>query len=289
MHRHLLLTLLLLSGFVSAQAARPGFTLWQLPPQGPSQTNSYVISTDQGRVVVIDGGTADDAPYLRGFLAALGNRIETWIVTHPHIDHMGALTEILRVPHGIEIGEVWQSSMTREQLATDANRKKLADAYAETLTASGIRTVNLTKPGRELRIDGLMIKVLQVNDPAITVNAYNNASIVLRLWDKRKSLLMLGDSGEESGERLLQNVSIEELSCDYVQMAHHGQMGVNEKFYRTIRFRTCLWPTPLWVWDNNVGEGYDTAWMETIETRRWMEELGINDHRCAWQGLVKIE
>ena len=29
--------------------------------------------------------------------------------------------------------------------------------------------------------------------------------------------------------------------------------------------------------------------MKTIETRRWMDEKGITEHHCAWQGLVKIE
>ncbi|MCD8032720.1 MAG: MBL fold metallo-hydrolase, partial [Alistipes sp.] len=87
MLRKLFLSLLFAAGSLSLYAARPGFTLWQLPPQGPSQMNSYVIRTDAGRVVVIDGGTAADAPYLRGFLAALGNRVERWFVTHPHVDH----------------------------------------------------------------------------------------------------------------------------------------------------------------------------------------------------------
>lgn len=289
MIRKLLLSLLFAAAGLSLHAARPGFTLWQLPPQGPSQMNSYVIRTDAGRVVVIDGGTADDAPYLRGFLAALGTRVERWFVTHPHVDHMGALTEILRRPDGIEIGTVCQSPMSPAQLATDLNRKKLADAYAEALAASGIPVENLTEPGLEMRIDGLRLKVLQVNDTTTLVNAYNNASIVLRLWDRRKSLLMLGDTGEESGDRLLRGVPRAELDCDYIQMAHHGQMGVREVFYRTVRFRACLWPTPLWVWNNDVGEGYDTAWMKTPETRRWMDEKGITEHYCAWQGLVKIE
>ena len=256
MLRKLFLSLLFAAGCFPLSAARPGFTLWQLPPQGPSQMNSYVIRTDAGRVAVIDGGTAADAPYLRGFLAALGNRVEWWFVTHPHID---------------------------------LNRRKLADAYLEALAASGLRVENLTEPGREMRLDGLHLKVLQVNDTTTLVNAYNNASIVLRLWDKRKSLLMLGDTGEESGDRLLRSVPQEELDCDYIQMAHHGQMGVREEFYRTVRFRACLWPTPLWVWNNDVGEGYDTAWMKTPETRRWMDEKGITEHHCAWQGLVKIE
>lgn len=121
-------------------------------------------------------------------------------MTHPHVDHMGALTEILRSPGGIEIRTVWQSPMSDAQLDTDLNRRKPADAYLEALAASGLHVENLTEPGREMRLDGLHLKVLQVNDTATLVNAYNNASIVLRLWDKRKSLLMLGDTGEESGD-----------------------------------------------------------------------------------------
>ena len=79
------------------------------------------------------------------------------------------------------------------------------------------------------------------------------------------------------------------LDCDYLQMAHHGQQGCDERFYRSIRFRACLWPTPLWVWNNDVGEGFNTAWMKTIDTRRWMDEIGIEEHYPSWQGIVKIE
>lgn len=56
-----------------------------------------------------------------------------------------------------------------------------------------------------------------------------------------------------------------------------------------VRFRACLWPTPLWVWNNDVGEGFNTAWMKTIDTRRWMDEIGIEEHYPSWQGIVKIE
>ncbi len=266
-----------------------GFTLWQLPPQGPSQMNSYVIRTDAGRVVVIDGGTADDAPYLRGFLGALGNEVEAWFVTHPHADHMGALTEILKAPGDIRIGRIYHSPMTEEQMATDARRHALARTFYEALEASETPKTELTEPGLELAVDGLHLKVLQVNDRLTTGNAYNNASSVLQLRDGRKKLLMLGDTGEESGNRLLASVPPEELACDYIQMAHHGQMGVKEDFYRTVKFRACLWPTPLWVWNNDVGEGYDTAWMQTPLTRALMDALGIGEHYCAWQGLAKIE
>ena len=36
-------------------------------------------------------------------------------------------------------------------------------------------------------------------------NAYNNSSMVLKVSDATKSILFLGDAGEENGEKLLQN------------------------------------------------------------------------------------
>lgn len=86
-----------------ASAKKPGFALWQLSPQGPSQMNSYVFVTDKGRVVVLDGGTADDAPFLRGFIAALGNHVDKWscivsnfyIKSQPQVLHL----LIIRVLH----------------------------------------------------------------------------------------------------------------------------------------------------------------------------------------------
>ena len=197
----------LLCGLMSVSftaAKKPGFAVWQLCAQGPSQMNSYVFVTDRGRVVVLDGGTAADAPFLRGFVAALGNRVDKWIVTHPHVDHMGALTEILKDPRQMIIDTVYQSPMTDEQLRTDMNRKKLADTYYEALRDSGLPVVNLTEPGLEMKIDGMNLKVLGVAHPSILTNAYNNASIVLRVWDRKKSMVFLGDTGVESGKMLLE-------------------------------------------------------------------------------------
>lgn len=45
-----------------AAQARGGFSLWQLASQADKIGNSYVLVTDKGRVVVIDGGYAEEAP-----------------------------------------------------------------------------------------------------------------------------------------------------------------------------------------------------------------------------------
>ncbi len=69
------------------------------------------------------------------------------------------------------------------------------------------------------------------------------------------SLLFLGDLGREGGDKLLNGPYPKELNCDYLQVARHGQNGVRKDFYRSIKFRACLWSSPSWVYNNDAGEG----------------------------------
>lgn len=112
---------------------------------------------------------------------------------------------------------------------------------------------------------------------------------MLRVWDRKKSMVFLGDTGVESGKMLLEGPSQTPVGLRLPANGASRPAGSDEHFYKSIRFRACLWPTPLWVWNNDVGEGFDTAYMKTIETRRWMDEIGITEHYISWQGIVKIE
>ena len=88
---------------------------------------SYVIRTTGGKVIVIDGGTTGDAPYLRGFLAALGSNVQAWFITHPHSDHVGALGEILPPPQGLTIGSIYASMPDSDWVAKYVPRDEVAE------------------------------------------------------------------------------------------------------------------------------------------------------------------
>ena len=289
MKRKLCCALLAILALPLLSLARPGFTLWQLPSQVNTIGNSYVFLTDKGRVVVMDGGMKDETPYLRGFIAALGNEVEAWFVSHAHNDHVGALTEILKKPDGMKIRKIYHSRFPEALIAREQPYDTYAREFYDALDRSGVETVDMREPGLVLRIDGLNLKVLGVTNPELTTNPYNNSSSIFRVWDKEKSIVFLGDAGVECGDKVLAGPYGKDLDCDYLQMAHHGQQGCSEQFYKTIRFKYCLWPTPSWVWNNDGGQGYNTAHLKTIDTRRWMDEIGIKKHYISWQGLVKIE
>ncbi|MBL7972168.1 MAG: hypothetical protein JNL03_11690, partial [Prolixibacteraceae bacterium] len=110
----------------------------------------------------------------------------------------------------------------------------------------------------------------------------------IRVWDQAKSMVFLGDCGSEESERLLNSPFRKELDCDYLQVAHHGQQGASKNFYRTVKFKACFWPTPSWVYNNDVGKGFNTHILKTIETRELIDSLGIKKNYISFKGLYQI-
>ena len=120
--------------------------------------------------------------------------------------------------------------------------------------------------------------ILYTTDPLITENASNNASAVIRMTLGGQTVMFLGDLGVEAGEKLLKMHDKDTLKSDFVEMAHHGQNGVEKDVYEAIAPRACLWCTPKWLWENDAGKGYNTHFWKTIIVRSWMDELNVKHH-----------
>lgn len=267
------------------------FTLWQLPEQTHTQMMSYVLQTPNGKVIVVDGGTAGDAPYLLQFLENLGGKVEAWFLTHPHSDHLGAIIKILNQPTDLQIECVYTSLPSKEWSAKydSPNGNATSAAIRQALQDSSTKAVELSL-GENFIFDEVNFKVLGIKNEDILTGTTNNSSIVLRVWDSSKSVLFLGDLGPEAGEKLLKGNYTKDLHADYVQMAHHGQDGANEDVYQMIHPTYCLWPTPIWLWNNDQGDGEGMGPWKTFETRSWIEKLGVKrNYVTGVDGLIKIE
>ena len=134
-----------------------------------------------------------------------------WIITHPHPDHSGALTEILKKPGSIEIKSILQSRFPESLRKLERSQKHASRLYS-LIDSSGIKEINLDRPGLTIKIDGMHLKVLGVTNPEITANPYNNSSMVLRVWDKRKSVL---SSAEKSFSLRLQHGNWTAITCKW--------------------------------------------------------------------------
>ena len=159
----------------------------------------------------------------------------------------------------------------------------------DVLKKDGVKEkVHIVQNREEIAIDNLIFKILKITSPEVTVNAGNNQSLVIKVSNMFKSMIFLGDSGEEVEENLV-NHNLDEIKCDAVQMANHGQAGVSEFTYNAIDPEICFWPTPEWLWDNNKGEGFNTAEYKTIETRAWIEYLGVKENYIAKDGDITVK
>ena len=251
-----------------------------------SQMMSYVIKTKNGKLIVVDGGLPQDEPHLVETIKSYGGEVSAWILSHPHSDHGGAFTKLAENGfEGIKIDNFYYN--IREQAWYDKYEKYRADmvnTIRNSIAKLPAGVSHITSKGEVYYVDGVAIHVL--NDPYwIESNSINNSSVVFRLdFDNGTRVLFLGDMGPAAGERLKADVPASELKADIVQMAHHGQYGVNKDVYEIIAPKVAMWNAPEWLWDNDGGSGYNTGNYKTLEVRSWMDAIGAKTNYVIKDG-----
>lgn len=264
--------------------------LWMLGSTTGAQNLSIVIKSPYGKLIVIDGGWEGDADKLSSLILQQGGKVDAWLITHPHEDHVGALCAILNDgARKIKIDKIYCSLATpdwyRQVSPTGAG---IADQLLSAFTKLPVGTVtNNIGRGTEINIDDVNIRVLN-NRGVYTYNGVNNSSLVYKIRVSGQSILILGDLAYDGGKDLIKTCTAAELKSDIVQMAHHGQQGVDQDAYALIAPTTCLWPSPAWLWDNDNGGGVGSGPWGTLTTRAWMDALGVKDNRSLKDGDVHM-
>lgn len=264
--------------------------LWMLGSTTGAQNLSIVIKSPHGKLIVVDGGWEADATKLSELILQQGGKVDTWLITHPHEDHVGALCAILNdASRKIRIDKIYCSLASpdwyRQVSPTGAG---IADQLLSAFAKLPVGTVkNNIGRGTEIDIDDVHIRVLN-NRGTYTYNGVNNSSLVYKINVSGQSILILGDLAYDGGKDLIKTCTAAELKSDIVQMAHHGQQGVDQDAYALIAPTTCLWPTPAWLWNNDNGGGVGSGPWGTMTTRAWMDALGVKDNRSLKDGDVHI-
>ena len=259
------------------------------------QMNSFIITTESGKVIAIDGGQRANAAYfleyLRGLTGADVPHIDAWILTHPHDDHVDTFYEIIE-HHADEVtfdkvyfnfpSELFLAKEDQSAVGTMREFYRDLPLFAD--------KVCICSGGDRFDIGEAQFIVLYSHDFEIACNVANNASLVFRMELGGKSVMFTGDCGVEAGEkivRLWKDSGL--LKCDICQMAHHGQNGCDRPFYEEVSPDTCLWCTPDWLWNNDAGKGYNTHFWQTIVVRGWMDEIGAKTHYVMKDGTQVCE
>ncbi len=180
------------------------------------QGDAILITTPQGRQVLVDGGPSPTA-----LASALGKEMPFWdrsidlvVMTHADADHIGGLVEVLdryRVTGWLDNGRPDEDPLFREcqALLTRAH-------VARQVVYAGYR-LDL---GR-----GLGLEVLHP-PPGLMVGTQaeaNNNSVVLRLEWGQARFLLTGDLEAEGEEWLLRSGL--PLAADVLKVGHHGSGG----------------------------------------------------------------
>lgn len=253
-----------------------GGSVLQYANRDPYQMMGYLLKTPEGKTVIIDGGRFEgaDAAYLHELILQEGGRVDLWLITHAHDDHFSALSCILRDMEKLdfEIADMRICFPPLPWLKTVENGQPYAPAAAflERLAKHHIVPTPLRR-GDRLVCGGLSIDVLHDCENYANYNGVNNTGAVLRVHYPHRDILFLADIEPAAAKEMMALYTPEQLQCDIVQLAHHGQGGAHREFYEIVRPKIALYTTPDWLWTNRDGTGP----FKTLETRRWMRELGV--------------
>lgn len=248
--------------------------------------DSFIITTEDGKVIVIDGGYASETPYFLEYLKQVTGRekphIDAWFLSHAHDDHCEVFLEVAehcaaevsfdRVyanfpdPSFYEGHDEWAVTVI-------GNYRRLLPRFAE-------KAAELAE-GDVIRVGAAKFTVLYTFNPAWL--PCNEGSTIMRMDLAGTSVMFTGDAEENAGNYVVEKYGAGGmLRCDYCKMSHHGQSGVGRNFYEAVSPEVCLWPTPTWVYENTHGN------LKTFETRAWVRELGVKREYRAFERTQAI-
>ncbi len=253
--------------------------------------NSFIITSASGKVVVIDGGHRFNAMHLLKKLREITKQekphVDAGFLTHMHEDHINAFIEIMeKYPEALEIDCIYHHFTT--DFAIQMREGKGAtypflDFYRALPTFKDKARIPVA--GDVMEMEDISFEVLYTAGEKLKVNNVNNNSMVLKMKLGDKAAIFLADCEVEAGRILLERYAgTDKLKADICQMAHHGQCGVEREVYEAIKPAICLWNTPRWLWDNDLGKGFNTAHLRTVEVRGWMQEIGVEKHYVIKDG-----
>ena len=248
--------------------------------------DSFIITTEDGKVIVIDGGHRSETPYFVEYLKqATGMdkpHIDAWFLSHAHDDHCEVFLEVV---------ENYADAVTFDKVYANFPEASFYDGYDE-WAVTVISEYNRLKPAFADKAAELAEgDVFSVGAAKFTVfytfnpewRNCNEGSTIMRMDLGGTSVIFNGDAGENAGNYVVEKYGDTGLlDCDYCKMAHHGQDGVGRNFYAAVSPEVCLWPTPTWVYNNTNGN------LKTFETREWVKELEVKREYKSFEGTQVI-
>lgn len=231
------------------------YLVTQYPDATGVQATFYTIANED-TLILIDGGWAENEAAVRKVIAAHGNKVDAWIISHPHKDHAGAFNAILANPNGIVIDQIYDNGFDYDFIMA-AGEPYDDITVMETYHALTKDLPNVThfRRGDVHNICGLTFSVYNAYDDIVLANVgdeqdyQNNASLLLKVSSANSSILFCSDIKYDMDAYLLQSCG-DALACDYVQTGHHGNWSFSEAFYEKTGASVFFFDAPTDITEN---------------------------------------
>ena len=244
---------------------------WTISQYGPRDINSsfYTLYNPKQGLIVVDGGWTEDAEYVRSAIALFGNKVDAWILTHPHQDHIGAFNVIYQDLQGIEIEKIYTVDMAAPEDCIAVASWDNVDTYCDFLELE-IPELEYVSIGDKLTICDLEFEILNAygkHVKELSRDYINDGSMMFKVTGKKESMLFCADVGSSISDYLLDYWG-DNLKADYLQMGHHGFGGLKDSFYEKVSPKTAFFDAPDWMMKDETGT-YDNP-----ENAQLMQSLG---------------
>ena len=240
---------------------------------GPIEGDSILIISPTGKAALIDtGDTGKGKLVLDALKRYQVERLDYFIATEPHSDHIGGADEVLK---GVKVGTVIDNGVDlstpapaaaanpngkgakAKATSTPPPPKKGAvtawfDKYQTAVKQSGAQYEKV-QPGKKYDLGGgAILTVIAPSEPFFTKeqmkaggNEINANSIVLRLDYGDFSMLFMGDAEAQTEQRLLgKNL---ELKANVLKVAHHGsKYATSEEFVKRVKPEAAIISDGAW-------------------------------------------
>lgn len=226
-----------------------------------------IVIINEDTVVVIDGGERDRANAVLSVLRANGvSKIDCYVATHPHSDHIGAAENIF---NAFEVKTFMTTEFSEINIPTTAAFERMMNAAAE----EGCEVLFVTA-GEQYTFGGLTFDVFA---PVQETTDYNDMSIVLKMTYGKTTYLFTGDAERES-ERLMLEQGFD-LKADVLKLGHHGSStSTTEDFFNAVNPKLAVISCGK---NNEYGHPHK-------ETLALLNQSGIEYHRTDEEGTVTI-
>lgn len=249
------------AGFIGYKYVYPRWKMRPPPPSGgelqvhvldvgPIDGDSILIISPAGKTVLVDAGDASKNKIVIDALKRYKvEQLDYFIATHPHTDHIGGATEVLKAVKVLNVidngqGPGLSADLTPAPKTTEKSRgadkkpadKKLTktasitkfyDDYKEAVARSGAH-YEKAQVGKKYDLGGgALLTILGPLEPLFTReqmksggNETNANSVVTRLDYGSFSMLLPGDAEEQTEHRMLsKDVNVQ---AQFIKLAHHG-------------------------------------------------------------------